>query len=153
MQGADQPIRSSLGFSVLPKDTWHADEGNRTYNLLTRHWLYPWVTATYNIQLLPQFLTNQSFMREWQRETHCWRKIIISWLEFTQRHVGDSKLNWKKVLWPDETNIFSAIRLQAMFGRCHTTHMTTNTPSPLWSMVLEASCCGDAPLQQASEGL
>ena len=31
-------------------------------------------------------------------------------LEFTQRHVGDSKVNWKKVLWSDETKI-------ELFGR------------------------------------
>lgn len=30
---------------------------------------------------------------------------IKSPLEFTQRHVGDSKVNWKKVLWSDETKM------------------------------------------------
>lgn len=28
---------------------------------------------------------------------------IKSHLEFAQRHVGDSKVNWKKVIWADET--------------------------------------------------
>ena len=44
MQGVDQRIRSSLGFSILPKDTLTCRLGNWTSDLpITRHWLYPWV--------------------------------------------------------------------------------------------------------------
>ena len=46
MQGADQHIRSSLGFSILPKGIWHAEQGNWTINLqITRRWLYPWANV------------------------------------------------------------------------------------------------------------
>lgn len=48
---------------------------------------------------------------------------------FVWRHVEDSKVNWKKVLLSGEAKII------------------TNTPCPKWSMVVEASCCGEASLQ------
>ena len=56
MQGANQHIRSNLGFSILPtsfildcpQTLWHADQGNRTSDLpLTWHWLYLWATAAH----------------------------------------------------------------------------------------------------------
>ena len=43
VQGDNQRIRSSLGFSILPKDSLTCrPRGNRTSSLpITRHWLYP----------------------------------------------------------------------------------------------------------------
>ena len=39
-------IRSSLGFSILPKDTWTCRPGEWTSDLpIRRRWLYPWATA------------------------------------------------------------------------------------------------------------
>ena len=48
---------------------------------------------------------------------------------------------------------FLAIRLDAMFGEHQTLHITTNTPSLPWSMVVAASCSGDTSQLQALEGL
>ena len=46
---ANQHIRSSLRFSILPKDTLHSDQGSWTSDLLTtRCWLYTWATAAPN---------------------------------------------------------------------------------------------------------
>ena len=46
MAVAAMHIRSSLGFSILPKDTLTCRPGNRTSDLLnTKCWLYPWATA------------------------------------------------------------------------------------------------------------
>ena len=46
MQGADQHMRSSLGFSILPKDTSACRTGETNQRLITRCWLYPWAIAT-----------------------------------------------------------------------------------------------------------
>ena len=53
------------------------------------------------IQLLPTFFTSQSFMGAWQREGHCWIKLIRYQLELTQRHMGDAKANRKDQAWCD----------------------------------------------------
>ena len=33
------------------------------------------------------------------------RKLIQSQPEFTERHVGDSKVSWRKIIWSDETKM------------------------------------------------
>lgn len=52
-------------------------------------------------------------MGEWQREKN--KVPFASQLAFTKRPVGDSEVNWRKVLWSYESEIF-------MFGhqtRCY----------------------------------
>lgn len=101
-------------------------------------------------QLQRGFFTSQSFMREWQWESHCWKKLILS-LEFAKRHVGDSLVKWNNVLWSGETKIelFGHQTRRNVFSGHGTLHITTNTPSPLRSVVA-ASCCHTSQ-QQALE--
>ena len=65
---------------------------------------------------------SQSFMTcyVWKRESHCWRKLIRSQLEFIQRHVGDSRRTFFGLMRPKWR--FWAIRL--MFVRHQTLHIT-----------------------------
>ena len=95
-------------------------------------------------QLLVMHSTNRAFMEEWQEESHCWNKIM----QVATSHAAGTTNMWSKVLWSDETKI-------EVFGpnaKCYmwqkTLHITLNTPSPPWNMVVAASCCGDAFLQQ-----
>ncbi len=62
--------------------------------------------------------------------------------EFTRDHLEDSEGDWRKVIWSDEMKI-------ELFGHNTTTvwhwterHISLATPSPQWSMVVGASCCG-----------
>lgn len=74
---------------------------------------------------------------------------IKSQLEFVTRPVGDFKVNLKKALWSDETQI-------ELFGN-ETRHHVRHKPntahhhkhsSPTRSAVVATSCCGDASRQQ-----
>ena len=77
-------------------------------------------------------------------------------LSVTKRHVGDSPNIWRKGLLTDENKI----ELFGHQGKCYVWHkpntssplephqpenlLTLRTPSPQWSMVVAASCCGGA---------
>lgn len=75
---------------------------------------------------------------------------IRSRQEFAKKLVEDSMVKWKKILWSDESKIeLLAIRQGVIFGGNQTLHITKNTPSPLWSMVVVASCFGDVSQQLA----
>ena len=56
MQCADQHIRSSLEFSILPQDTSTCKPGESNQQPL-KQWLYPWATAAqYQQQSIKSFL-------------------------------------------------------------------------------------------------
>ena len=53
----------SLGFSILPKDTW--DQRNRTSDLpITRRWLYSWATVAHSLTH-PDTWTSEQVDRQW----------------------------------------------------------------------------------------
>ena len=56
------------------------------------------------------------------------RPCMTSHLEFAQRHVGDFKVNWKKVLWFDGTEV--EVLGHATLGGHRTLHVTTDASSP-----------------------
>ena len=60
-------------------------------------------------------------------------------LKFTQRHVGDSKFSWKKVLQSDETKIKLFGHQNRRYDGEH--QIQHSTPSPLWSIMVIVSCC------------
>ena len=83
------------------------------------------------------------------RKKECWRELIRSQLELTQRHAWHSKVNWKKVLWSEETRIeLFGHRAQCLADTKH----CTSPPSPLRSTVVATSCCSDASQQQDCKG-
>ena len=82
-------------------------------------------------------------MEEWP-EKSCY--LVLKTRTFW---VGDSPNVWRKVLWSDETWMnFSATKENAMSGANPTHPITPRTPSPQYSMVVAASCCGDVFQQQ-----
>ena len=52
----------------------------------------------------------------------------------------NSVVKYKKVLWSDETKMV----LNGHQTKLYALHITTSTPSPLWSAVVAELCCGDA---------
>ena len=87
--------------TVQDRDKWGRPQNTYVYSEGVKS-SSSWAGRDCIQQLLPGFSNSQSFMGEWQRESHCWRKLIKSSLEFTQRHVVDPKVSWKKVFWSDE---------------------------------------------------
>ena len=67
-----------------------------------------------------------------------------SQLEFARRHVGDSDVKSKEVLWSAETKML-------LFGH-QTRHYVSRTPNPAHHQT-HMPCCGDVSLQQALDGL
>ena len=63
IQGADQHIKSSLGFVILPKDTSKCRPGESNQQASQkRHWLCPWATApTTTIPLDILMKTSENF--------------------------------------------------------------------------------------------
>ena len=53
----------------------------------------------------PGCLPVKALRESGNEKSYCWRKLLKSQPELTQSHVGDSKVNWKKVLQSDETTI------------------------------------------------
>ena len=91
MQGAVQHISSSLGFSILPKDTstWGTDRGTETSVLpITRRWLYPWAIVA---QDWPRFIKCFS-LQILQRVIHGNKKALSHryFKLFRQRSLSDN---------------------------------------------------------------
>ena len=74
---------------------------------------------------------------------------IKSWLDLTQRHVGDSRVKWKKVLWSDETimELFGLQTRRYVWWTPKTAHHHKYTVRT--NMVVTQSCWGDASQQLA----
>ncbi|MCI4382361.1 hypothetical protein PGIGA_G00014040 [Pangasianodon gigas] len=65
-------------------------------------------------------------------------------LQFTTSHVGDTANMWKKVLWSDE----SKIELFGLNAKRYVWQKPNTAHHPEHTMVVAASCCGDAFLQR-----
>ena len=65
MQGANQHIRSSLGYRILPKDTSTCRPGGWNQRPpITRRWLYSWATAAH-VSSIMEIFTQTQFKLSW----------------------------------------------------------------------------------------
>lgn len=76
---------------------------------------------------------------------HGWETLRVRQLLTECFKVEDGSMIW------DQNWAFWPAFLHAIFGTSQTMHISRNTPTPPWSRVVAASCCGDRKVYEATK--